>query len=93
MTIDKKAAKKIPKEDDKVDELYKSAERNLLDKMIADPSIIDQANHLNWAAHNLERLADRVTNICERTRFMATGKLKEMDSSDDEFDQLLMSST
>ncbi|KAA3645817.1 MAG: phosphate transport system regulatory protein PhoU [Chloroflexi bacterium] len=92
VTVDKKAAKKIPKEDDKIDELYKRVERSLLDKMIADSNIVDKANHLNWAAHNLERLADRVTNICERTRFMATGKLKEMDDSDDEFDQLLLSS-
>jgi len=92
VTIDKKAAKQIPKEDDQVDELYKIIERKILDEMIADPSLVDHANHLNWAAHNLERLADRVTNICERTRFMATGKLKEMDVSDDELDELVRGS-
>jgi phosphate transport system protein len=33
-----------------------------------------------WVAHNLERVADRVTNICERTIFTATGEMKEIDS-------------
>jgi phosphate transport system protein len=40
-----------------------------------------------WVAHNLERLADRVTNICERTIFISTGELLEMDSTDDEDEQ------
>jgi len=39
---------------------------------------------LIWVIHNLERLADRVTNICERTVFVATGELLELDASDDE---------
>ncbi len=52
--------------------------------MISDPKVIDRANYLIWAAHNLERLADRVTNICERTVFLATGEIMEMDQTDDE---------
>jgi len=47
--------------------------------MMANPSTIDQANYLLWAAHNLERAADRVTNICERVVFMVTGEMAEMD--------------
>jgi phosphate transport system protein len=54
--------------------------------MIADPSTIDRANYLLWAAHNLERLADRVTNICERTVFVATGEMVELDQTDDEME-------
>ena len=46
--------------------------------MLADPKTIDQATHLLWAAHNLERIADRVTNICERVVFAATGHLEEL---------------
>jgi len=46
--------------------------------MFKDPKTIDQANLLMWAAHNLERMADRVTNICERTVFMVTGKMEEI---------------
>ena len=56
----------------------------LVTYMIADTSTIDQANFLLWAAHNLERLADRVTNICERTIYMATGEMRELDRTDDQ---------
>jgi phosphate transport system protein len=49
-----------------------------------DPKTIEQANYLMWTAHNLERLADRVANICERTVYIATGELKELSTSDDE---------
>ena len=52
--------------------------------MIKDPTVIDRANHLMWAAHNLERMADRVTNICERTIYVATGEMSEIDVSDDQ---------
>lgn len=77
-------ARGIPKDDDKVDNLYNEVYRKLVKVMIAQPEIIDHANLLMWVAHNLERLADRVTNICERTVFIATGELTEIDSTDDE---------
>jgi phosphate transport system protein len=77
-------ARTLPKEDDAVDDLYNTVQRALLDIMIKDPSTVDRANHLLWAAHNLERLADRVINICERTIFVATGEMDELDVSDDE---------
>jgi len=57
--------------------------------MSVDTSIIDHANLLIWAAHNLERLADRESNICECTVYIATGKMKEMDISDDEFERIM----
>lgn len=78
----------IPKEDSQVDELYVQVYRALMASMIADPTRIDQANLMLWVAHNLERTADRVTNICERTVFLATGEMFEMESSDDEEDLL-----
>jgi phosphate transport system protein len=83
---DAEAARKIPLEDDQVDALYNQVNRELVTYMIADPSTIDRANHLMWAAHNLERMADRVTNICERTIYIATGAMAEIDISDDETD-------
>jgi phosphate transport system protein len=49
---------------------------------MADPRRIDQATSLLWVGHNLERTADRVTNICERVVFTATGQLVEMDQED-----------
>lgn len=81
---DAETARAIPKEDDQIDGLYNQVYRELVTYMIADTSTIDRANFLLWAAHNLERLADRVTNICERTIYMATGEMRELDRSDDE---------
>jgi phosphate transport system protein len=81
---DVEAAYAIPKEDDQVDNLYNQVYRELVTYMITDPSTIDRANYLMWAAHNLERMADRVTNICERTIYVSTGVLNELDVSDDE---------
>jgi len=77
-------ARAIPKDDDKVDELFNSVQNEILQQMIANPKEIQTINHLLWACHNLERLADRVTNICERTIFIATGDMMEFDRSDDE---------
>ncbi len=81
---DPEAAGLIPPEDDQVDTLYNHIYRELIERMIEDPAFIDRANHLIWAAHNLERMADRVTNICERIIFVATGEIRELDHSDDE---------
>lgn len=78
------AANSIPHEDDEVDELYIQFHHQLIEAMIQKPDIIDRANYLLWVAHNLERMADRVTNICERTIYVNTGVLKEIASSDDE---------
>jgi phosphate transport system protein len=77
-------AHEIPNDDDEVDSLYNQVYRELVAAMIANPETIDQANLMMWVAHNIERLADRVTNICERTVFIATGELMEMDTDDDE---------
>jgi phosphate transport system protein len=82
---DVEAAKAIPMEDDEVDALYNQIYRELMLLIIQDPKSIERANWLLWVAHNLERVADRVTNICERTIFIATGELNEIKSSSDEF--------
>ena len=82
---DVETAKTIPVEDDEVDALYNQIYRELMTYIIADPKTIERANWLLGVAHNLERFADRVTNICERTIFIATGELTEIKSSDDEF--------
>ncbi|HUF39804.1 MAG TPA: phosphate signaling complex protein PhoU [Anaerolineales bacterium] len=85
---DAETARLIPKEDDEIDDLFNAVQNELLQIMIADPSTVDRANHLLWAAHNLERMADRVTNICERTVFIATGEMTEFDRTDDELTNL-----
>ena len=83
---DVETARAIPKEDDQIDFLYNQIYRELVTYMIDDTSTIDRANYLLWAAHNLERMADRVTNICERTVYMVTGEMRELDRTDDEMD-------
>jgi len=77
-------ARAIPADDDEVDALYNQVYRELLTFIMADPSTIDQATYLLWAAHNLERAADRVINICERVVFTVTGQLMEMDVEEGE---------
>jgi phosphate transport system protein len=81
---DVEKARQIPPEDDLIDGLYNQVFRELITYMFADPTTIDRANYLIWAAHNLERAADRVTNICERTVYVATGQMEEIKTSDDE---------
>jgi phosphate transport system protein len=71
-------ARKISAEDDFIDNLYDQIFRELITFMAEDPRTITRATRLIWVAHNLERSADRVTNICERTVFMVTGKMEEI---------------
>jgi phosphate transport system protein len=85
---DEQSARSIPAEDDEVDALYIQVYRELITYVIQDQTTIERANWLLWAAHNLERFADRVTNICERTIYVVSGVMKEINSSDDEFKAL-----
>jgi len=73
-------ARTIPEKDDEVDALYNQVYRELLTLIMANTDTIDQANYLLWVAHNLERAADRVTNVCERVLFTVTGEMVELDS-------------
>lgn len=74
----------IPPEDNQVDQLFNEAYHKIVKSMIDNPASIDQTNYMMWVIHNLERMADRVTNICERTVFIATGELFEVDSMDED---------
>jgi phosphate transport system protein len=70
----------ITNRDDEVDDLYNQVFRELVTFMIEDPRRVTRAMYLLFCAHNLERIADRVTNICERVAFVATGRLEEISS-------------
>ena len=72
------AARHISKEDDEIDALYDQVFRELLTFMAEDSKTITRATRLIWVAHNLERSADRVTNICERVVYVVTGKMEEI---------------
>jgi phosphate transport system protein len=78
---DAEAARLIAAEDNEVDQLYDQVFRELLTFMAEDPKTITRASRLIWVAHNLERSADRVTNICERVVYMVTGKMEEIGAS------------
>lgn len=67
----------IAREDDVLDDLYEQVYHELLAWMFADNSTVDLATLLLWSAHNIERIGDRVTNICERIRFVETGVISD----------------
>ena len=79
---DVEKARTIPLRDDEVDDLYDQIYRELITLIMDKPGWIEQANYLLWAAHNLERAADRVTNICERVVFTVTGELTELNADE-----------
>ena len=74
---DAERARAVGLRDDEVDRLYDQVYRELLTFMLNDPRTIDRATWLIWVAHNLERIGDRVQNICERTVYEATGVMRE----------------
>lgn len=80
-------ARRLVDEDDEIDALYSQVYRELITVVLAQPATIEQANLLLWAAHNLERAADRVTNICERVIYCVTGELVDTGWEEDEFPQ------
>ena len=85
---DDQAAEAIAKEDDQIDALYNQVYRELMTYVIADPKTIEQVSYLLWVAHNLERAADRVTNICERVIFTVTGELIDIGSENEGLESL-----
>lgn len=71
---DAKSARMIHSQDDDIDELYEQINRELITYMIEKPSTITQCTYIVWIAHNIERMGDRVTNICERIIYLASGE-------------------
>lgn len=80
-TRDVALAKHVVTMDNVVDGLYDQVFRELLTFMMVDPKTINRATRLIWVAHNLERAADRVTNICERVVFTVSGKMEDLETS------------
>lgn len=72
-------ARAVAARDDELDDLYDAIVTELMDFMVNDPSTVERATHLLWVAHNLERIGDRVTNICERVVYIVTGDYEELD--------------
>jgi phosphate transport system protein len=79
--LDVDAARQICHADDEVDRLQDSVYEEAFRAMVADPSTIQRNTYLLWTAHNLERIADRCTNICERVIYTVTGHMDELNVS------------
>jgi phosphate transport system protein len=78
---DAEAARRICDEDDRIDTLYDRSYHALIQEIVRTPADVQRITYLIWTSHNLERIADRVTNICERVIFMVTGQLEEINVS------------
>ena len=70
--------------DHAVDAMYANIQSELMELMRQDPENVETGTYLMWAAHNVERIADRATNIAERVVFQATGKLVRVGGDDDD---------
>jgi phosphate transport system protein len=79
---DAEAARAIVRRDDEIDNLYNQVYRELLTFMMSDPRTISRATHLLWASHNVERIGDRTTNICEQVVYVVEGRLEDIEVSD-----------
>jgi phosphate transport system protein len=75
---DIETARSIVREDDLIDELYEQVYFEAIDLVVDDAANIERINYVLWVAHNIERVADRTTNVCERTIFTVTGELSEL---------------
>ena len=78
---DVKAARALCKEDDEIDALYDRAYQELISTMVSEHRHITEATYMIWVTHNLERIADRATNICERVIYLVTGRVEELNVS------------
>jgi phosphate transport system protein len=78
---DVREARAVCREDDDIDALYDRAYQELLSVMMADQRRITEATYLLWVTHNLERIADRATNVCERVIYLVTGRVEELNVS------------
>jgi phosphate transport system protein len=83
---DSEAARTVAHRDDEVDELNQQIYRQMIQEMIKNPEDIRRPTFLLWVAHNLERIGDRVTNVCERVIYMATGEIVEFTDRQPETD-------
>jgi len=76
--LDHEEARRVAAGDDEIDRLYHAYFDRALDRMRADPTWVDRGAHFLFAAKNLERIGDRVTNIAEEVVFLATGEIEDL---------------
>jgi phosphate transport system protein len=75
---DAERARKVAERDAEMDQLYRMVFKRLISLMSKHPGVVERGTYLLWCAHNLERIADRVTNLAEQVIFMTTGNISEL---------------
>jgi phosphate transport system protein len=76
--VSEEAARRVCARDDEIDHLYNSVYEDAVSLMSVAPDKARQATHMLFAAHHLERLGDRVTNIGEDVVYLATGQIEDL---------------
>jgi phosphate transport system protein len=78
--LDADAARRVAAQDDEIDRLYHAYFERALERMRVEPDWVDAGAHLLFAAKDLERIGDRVTNIAEEVVFLATGEVEDLNA-------------
>jgi len=78
---DVEGARLLVGDDDPIDRLYDDIYGEMIATMTAEPDTVVPCTYQLWATHNLERIADRVTNLCERTVYLGTGRIGDLNVS------------
>jgi phosphate transport system protein len=74
-------ARRVCDDDDELDALYDANYAEVIGRMLMEPQQAKVLTYQLWTAHNLERIGDRATNICERVIYLVTGRLEEANVS------------
>ena len=72
------AARRVAGLDDEVDRSYRTFFDETLKQMRDDSTKVDAGTAMLFAAHYLERIGDRVTNIAEDIVFLASGEVEDL---------------
>jgi phosphate transport system protein len=76
--ISEDEARGVCQRDDEIDHLYNSVYEDAMELLTTRPERARQTTHMLFAAHHLERLGDRVTNIGEDVVYLATGQVEDL---------------
>ena len=76
--VDVEAARAVAVRDDEIDVMYHRTFDEVVRLMRADPGNVERGTRILFAAHYLERIGDRVTNIAEDVVFLASGQIEDL---------------
>ena len=72
------AARAVAARDDEIDNLYHKTFDEVVELMRSDGGNVERGTRILFAAHYLERIGDRVTNIAEDVVFLASGEIEDL---------------